>query len=116
MAQLAPSLVRLRLRTRRRKPKPPIYWLVVLGFCWSAYKVLDLAQTFIATHNVFYAVFTVVYVVIAAIFRVLMRITDPEDHIAFVFASLMLGLLMLTAGVLCIVGVVIFMVEVAMIS
>lgn len=114
MAQLAPRLLRLRVRMRRRKPKPPAYWLVVFGFCYSAYKVLDLAQTFVVTLNVFYAVFALVYVVLAIIFRVLMRMADPEDHIPFTFARLMLAFFLLTALAITFVGAIIFIVEIAM--
>lgn len=112
MAQLAPRMARLRLRTRRRKPKPPIYWFAALCVCWGLFEVLRHGQKFVITLNPFFAIFTVVYVLLTTMLRILMRLTDPEDDFPFERSLILIPALLIATIVLSVLGMLVYVVEV----
>lgn len=79
-------------RTRHRRPKPPMYWIMALGF------VYVLAQFAVSVVKLLYepnpatALLAAEQATGVAFFRYLMRVTDPDDTPSRAFTVLTVSL------------------------
>lgn len=101
---------RVRTLRRKRKPKPPAYWLSIVAIVYSAYGAFNEAHAYFLTHHVFHAIIVIVYGLIAGIFRVLMRAADPDDDYLWETARLAFAIMFLSAQMLVVIAVIVFIV------
>lgn len=107
-ALMTEHVARLAL-TRRRKPKPPVYWFACFLFCFAIWETLRVASQAVHSHgHPFFIIFTIVSILIAVLMWTLMRMIDPEDSLPVEIAFHRLAVLLVLIGLWLAAGTIVF--------